>query len=203
MAGSLRDLKVWQEAVALGGEVLARRTPERPARNQGRAPMHSWSPPSPSPAISPTATDATPRPNSGSSIAPRNASCSASRPSSPSLRQADLALARGAREISSKRIQASLACSRGYLVYLERQRASEDEDASPASAPAADRRRHEYVRRSFLRLRPCPRHEPLDRVDRAQPRERRRLRSRRRAARCSTGATTMRSRARCATSRTS
>jgi four helix bundle protein len=133
MAGSLRDLKVWQEAVALGGEVL--RVVKHSARRETK-----------------TATDTI--------IATAIAIASHiaegyGRYTAPEQRQlyraakrdllkleTQLAILRHADLLSLaahgdllKRTHHVARLLAGYMVYLERQRSSEEEDLSPARTP--------------------------------------------------------------------
>jgi len=133
MAGSLRDLKVWQEAVALGGEVL--RVVKHSARRETK-----------------TATDAIIV--TAIAIAGHIAE-GYGRYTAPEQRQlyraakrdllkleTQLAILRHADLLSLaahgdllKRTHHVARLLAGYMVYLERQRSSEEEDLSPARTP--------------------------------------------------------------------
>lgn len=130
MAGSLRDLKVWQEAVALGGEVL--RVVKHSARRETK-----------------TATDAIIM--TALAIAGHIAE-GYGRYTAPEQRQLYRAAKRDLLKLETqlailrhadllplaahgdllKRTHHVARLLAGYMVYLERQRASEEDDLSPA-----------------------------------------------------------------------
>jgi len=133
MAGSLRDLKVWQEAVALGGEVL--RVVKHSARRETK-----------------TATDAIIV--TAIAIAGHIAE-GYGRYTAPEQRQLYRAAKRDLLKLETqlailrhddllslaahgdllKRTHHVARLLAGYMVYLERQRSSEEEDLSPARTP--------------------------------------------------------------------
>ena len=79
----IRDLKVWQEAVALAAEIV-RSARQNAAGNQGRHRSAHDHRTLARPAPSPTVTDATPRRSNGNSTEPPSANSCASRPNSRS-----------------------------------------------------------------------------------------------------------------------
>ena len=129
MAAGIRDLKVWQEAVALGGEVL--RIVRQIARRETKSAMDL---------VAPTALAVASHiaEGYGRYTVPeqRQLYRAAKRDllrletQLAILRHADL-LSVSAHSDVLKRLHSVARLLAGYMVYLERQRATEDEDAAP------------------------------------------------------------------------
>jgi four helix bundle protein len=133
MASGVRDLKVWQEAVALGGEVL--RIIRQIARRETKSAMDLIT-------LTALAIASHVAEGYGRYTVPeqRQLYRAAKRDllrletQLAILRHADL-LSVSAHSDLLKRIHNVARLLAGYLVYLERQRATEDEDTVPPKAP--------------------------------------------------------------------
>lgn len=129
MAAGIRDLKVWQEAVALGGEVL--RIVRQIARRETKSAMDLV-------ALTALAVASHIAEGYGRYTVPeqRQLYRAAKRDllrletQLAILRHADL-LSVSAHSDVLKRLHSVARLLAGYMVYLERQRATEDEDAAP------------------------------------------------------------------------
>ena len=135
MAGSLRDLKVWQEAVALGGEVL--RVVRHSARRETKTATDAL-------IITALAIASHIAEGYGRYTAPEQRQLYRAAKRELLRLETQLAILRHADLLSLaahgdllKRTHHVARLLAGYIVYLERQRASEDEDATPARAPTA------------------------------------------------------------------
>ena len=135
MAAGVRDLKVWQEAVALGGEVL--RMVRQSSRRETKSAMDAIM-------LTALAIATHIAEGYGRYTVPeqRQLYRAAKRDllrletQLAILRHADL-LSVSAHSDLLKRIHNVARLLAGYIVYLERQRASEEEDSITAKAPAA------------------------------------------------------------------
>lgn len=135
MAAGIRDLKVWQEAVALGGEVL--RMVRQSSRRETKSAMDAIT-------LTALAIATHIAEGYGRYTVPeqRQLYRAAKRDllrletQLAILRHADL-LSVSAHSDLLKRIHNVARLLAGYIVYLERQRASEEEDSITAKAPAA------------------------------------------------------------------
>jgi len=135
MAGSLRDLKVWQEAVALGGEVL--RVVRHCARRETKPATDAL-------IITALAIASHIAEGYGRYTAPEQRQLYRAAKRELLRLETQLAILRHADLLSLaahgdllKRTHHVARLLAGYIVYLERQRASEDEDVTPARASAA------------------------------------------------------------------
>ncbi len=135
MAGSLRDLKVWQEAVALGGDVLrvVRQSARRGTRTATGAVIATAF------AIAGHIAE-----GYGRYTAPEQRQLYRAAKRELLRLETQLAILRHADLLSLaahgdllKRTHHVARLLAGYIVYLERQRASEDEDVTAARAPTA------------------------------------------------------------------
>ena len=135
MAAGVRDLKVWQEAVALGGEVL--RMVRQSSRRETKSAMDAIT-------LTALAIATHIAEGYGRYTVPeqRQLYRAAKRDllrletQLAILRHADL-LSVSAHSDLLKRIHNVARLLAGYIVYLERQRASEEEDSITAKSPAA------------------------------------------------------------------
>ncbi len=135
MAGSLRDLKVWQEAVALGGEVL--RLVRHNARRETKTATDAL-------IITALAIASHIAEGYGRYTAPEQRQLYRAAKRELLRLETQLAILRHADLLSlaahgdlMKRTRHVARLLAGYIVYLERQRASEDEDVAPARPPTA------------------------------------------------------------------
>jgi len=135
MAGSLRDLKVWQEAVALGGEVL--RVVRHSARRETKPATDAL-------IVTAFAIAGHIAEGYGRYTAPEQRQLYRAAKRELLRLETQLAILRHADLLSLaahgdllKRTHHVARLLAGYIVYLERQRASEDEDVTPARASAA------------------------------------------------------------------
>jgi four helix bundle protein len=135
MAGGVRDLKVWQEAVALGGEVLrvVRHTAKRETKTATDAIIVTVL------AVASHIAEGYARytaPEQRQLYRAAKRELLRLETQLAILRHADL-LSLAAHGDLLKRTHHVARLLAGYIVYLERQRASEDEDMAPSKAPPA------------------------------------------------------------------
>jgi four helix bundle protein len=135
MAGGVRDLKVWQEAVALGGEVL--RAVRQCARRETKTATDTI-------ILTAFAIASHIAEGYGRYTAPEQRQLYRSAKRDLLRLETQLAILRHADLLSltthgdlMKRAQSVGRLLAGYMVYLERQRASEDEDVAPPKSVSA------------------------------------------------------------------
>jgi len=134
MAAGVRDLKVWQEAVALGGEVL--RVVRQSARRETKAATDAI-------IVTALAVAGHIAEGYGRFTAPEQRQLYRAAKRDLLRLETQLAILRHAELLSLtahgdllKRTQTVSRLLAGYIVYLERQRAAEDEDALPSPSPS-------------------------------------------------------------------
>ena len=134
MAAGVRDLKVWQEAVALGGEVL--RVVRQSARRETKSAMDTV-------ALTALAIATHIAEGYGRYTAPEQRQLYRAAKRDLLRLETQLAILRHADLLSVsthsdllKRIHNVARLLAGYIVYLERQRATEEEDAMTSKGPA-------------------------------------------------------------------
>ena len=135
MAAGVRDLKVWQEAVALGGETL--RVVKQSARRETKTATDAV-------IITALAVASHIAEGYGRYTAPEQRQLYRAAKRDLLRLETQLAILRHADLISVaaygdllKRTQTVGRLLAGYIVYLERQRAAEDEDAPPTPSPTS------------------------------------------------------------------
>lgn len=135
MASGVRDLKVWQEAVALGGEVL--RVVRQNARRETKSAMDAVT-------LTALAIATHIAEGYGRYTAPEQRQLYRAAKRDLLRLETQLAILRHADLLSVsthsdllKRIHNVARLLAGYVIYLERQRATEEEDAMPSKVPAA------------------------------------------------------------------